>query len=168
MVKTRTGNLALQPLIFFFFIFHCNCHGHLQNKMGIVHIQCLVRIDGSILAGFFLTFSFCVVPKSSGSFNTASVKPSSISVFKAHIPHQQALQFMQLFIIESSSLLLHVGAQTALVQLITLSQQCTVSFKNFHTIGGSCRHWWLFSSIYPYTVVSNQFRLQLLTIKLLL
>ena len=40
--------------------------------MGIVHIQCLLRIDGSILAGVFLTSSFCVVSESSGSSNAAS------------------------------------------------------------------------------------------------
>ena len=69
--------------------------------MGIVHIQYLLRIDGSILAGVFLTSPFCVVPESSGSSNTAS-----------------------------SSLFVHVelGSRTALVQLIALSQQCTASF----------------------------------------
>ena len=108
--------------------------------MGIVHIQCLLRI-ASVLADVFLTSSFCVVPESSGSSNAAS-----------------------------SSLFVHVelGTRTALVQLIALSQQCTASFKDLHTIGGSRRHWRLFSSIDPYTVVSNQFRLQLLTVKLLL
>ena len=40
--------------------------------MGIVHIQYLLRIDGSILAGVFLTSPFCVVPESSGSSNAAS------------------------------------------------------------------------------------------------
>ena len=109
--------------------------------MGTVHIQC--RIDGSIMAGVFLTSSFCVVPQSSGSSNAAS-----------------------------SSLFVHVelGTQTGLVQLIALSQQCMASFKDLHIIGGSSRNWQLFSSIDPYTVVSNQFiiRLQLLTVKLLL
>ena len=109
--------------------------------MGIVHIQYLLRTDGSILAGV-LTSSFCVVPETSGSASNAA----------------------------SSSLFVHVdlGTQTALVQLIALSQQCMASFKDLHTIGGSRRHWQLFSSIDPYTVVSNQFRLQLLTVKLLL
>ena len=37
--------------------------------MHIVHIQCLLRVDGSILAGVFLTSSFCVVPESSYSSN---------------------------------------------------------------------------------------------------
>ena len=99
-------------------------------------LQCLLRIDGSILAGVFITSSFCVVPESSGSSNAAS-----------------------------SSLFAHVelGTQTALVQLIALSQQCTASFKDLHTIGGSCRHWGFFSFIGSYTVVSNQFRLQLYT-----
>ena len=40
--------------------------------MHIVHIQCLLQVDGSILAGVFLTSSFCVVPESSYSSNTAS------------------------------------------------------------------------------------------------
>ena len=42
-------------------------------KMHIVHvyIQCLLRVDGSILAGVFLTSSFCVVPESSYSSSTA-------------------------------------------------------------------------------------------------
>ena len=111
-----------------------------KTKMGIVHVQCLLRFDGSIMAGVFLTSSFCVVPESSGSSNTAS-----------------------------SSLFVHVelGTQTALVQLIALSQQCTASFKDLHIIGGSRRYWQLFSSVDPYTVVSNQFRFQLLTVKLL-
>jgi len=105
-------------------------------------IQCLLRIDGNILPGVFLTSSFCIVPESSGfQFNAAS-----------------------------SSLFVRVelGTPTALVQLIALGQHCTDSFKDLHTIGGSHRHWRLFSSIDPHTVVSNQFRLQLLAIKLLL
>ena len=32
--------------------------------MHIVHIQSLLQVDGSILAGVFLTSSFCVVPLS--------------------------------------------------------------------------------------------------------
>ena len=44
--------------------------GHLQ--MGIVHMQCSLRIDGTIMAGVFLTSSSCVVPESSGSSNAAS------------------------------------------------------------------------------------------------
>ena len=42
--------------------------------MHIVHvyIQCLLRVDGNILAGVFLTSSFfCVVPESSYSSNAA-------------------------------------------------------------------------------------------------
>ena len=39
--------------------------------MHIVHIQCLLRVDGSTLAGVFLTSSFCVVPESYSS-NEAS------------------------------------------------------------------------------------------------
>ena len=67
--------------------------------MGFVHIQYLLRIDGSILAGV-LTSPFCFVPESSGSSNAAS-----------------------------SSLFVHVelGSRTALVQLIALSQQCMAS-----------------------------------------
>ena len=78
--------------------------------MGIVHIQYLLRIDGSILAGVFLTSPFCVVPESSGFSNAAS-----------------------------SSLFVHVelGSRTALVQLSALSQQCTASFKDLYTKGGS-------------------------------
>ena len=73
--------------------------------------------------------------------------------------HVAAYLYMQSLVLE-----LH-----ALVQLIALSQQCIASFKlNLHTIGRSRRQWQLFTSIYPYIVVSNQFRLQLLTIKLLL
>ena len=84
-----------------------------KTKVGIVHIQCLLRIiDGSILTGVFLTSSFCV-PESSGFQSNAA----------------------------SRSLFLHVelGTGTALVQLIALSQQFTASFKDLHTIGS--RHW---------------------------
>ena len=103
-----------------------------KTKIGIVPIQYLLRIDGSILAGVFLTSLFCVVPESPGSSNAAS-----------------------------SSLFVHVelGSRTALVQLIALSQQCTASFEDLYTIGGSRRQWRLFSSIDLYTAVSNQFRL---------
>ena len=106
-----------------------------KTKMSIARTHCLLRIDDSILPGVFLTSSFCVVPESSGFQSNAA----------------------------SSSLFVHVelGTRTVLVQLIALSQQCTASFKDLHTIGGSRRHWRLFSSIDPYTVVSNQFRLQL-------
>ena len=109
--------------------------------MGIVHNNVILRIDASITAGVFFTFSFCVVPESSGSSNAAS-----------------------------NSLFVHVelGTGTGLVQLIALSQQCTASFKDLHIIGGSCRYWQLFSSINSYTVVSNQFRVQLFSVKLLL
>ena len=40
----------------------------IYSKMHIVHIQ---SVDSSILAGAFLTTSFCVVPESSYSSNTA-------------------------------------------------------------------------------------------------
>ena len=40
--------------------------------MLIVHIQCLLRVDGSILAGVFLTSFFCVVPESPYSSDAAS------------------------------------------------------------------------------------------------
>ena len=55
----------------------------------------------------------------------------------------------------ASSLFVHVelGTRTGLVQLVALSQQCTASFKDLHTIGGSRIHWKLFSSVDPYTVV---------------
>ena len=79
--------------------------------MGIVHIQCSLRIDGNILAGVFLS-SFCVVPASSGSSNAAI---SSVFVY------------------------VELGTRTALVQLITLSQKCMATFKDLHTIGGSHR-----------------------------
>ena len=94
------------------------------------------------MAGVFLTSSFCVVLESSGSSNAAS-----------------------------SSLFVHVelGIRTGhVVQLIALSQQSTASFKYLHIIGGSHRYWQLFSSVDPYSVVSNQFRLQLLTVKLVM
>ena len=39
--------------------------------MYIVHMQCLLRVDSSILAGVFLT-SFCVVPESS-YFSSAAI-----------------------------------------------------------------------------------------------
>ena len=41
-------------------------------NLHIVHIQCLLQVDGSTLAGVFLTSSFCVVPESSYSSNEAS------------------------------------------------------------------------------------------------
>ena len=84
--------------------------GVYKTTMGI---QCLLRIDDSIMAGVFLTSSFCVVPESSGSSNAAS-----------------------------SSLFVHVelGIRTGLVQLIALSQQCMASFKDLHIIGGSRRY----------------------------
>ena len=37
-----------------------------------MHIQCLLRVDGSIVAGVFLTSFFCVVPESPYSSNAAS------------------------------------------------------------------------------------------------
>ena len=96
-----------------------------KTKMGSSKTQCLLRIDGSVMAGVFLTSSFCVVPESSGSSNAAS-----------------------------SSLFVHVElcTQTGLVELIALSQQCTASFKHLHIIGGSRRYWQLFSSVHPYTL----------------
>jgi len=44
VIKTRTGNLTLQPLIFFstFTEFAMVIY---KTKMGIVHTQCLLRID---------------------------------------------------------------------------------------------------------------------------
>ena len=46
--------------------------------MLIVHIQCLLRVDGRILAGVFLTSFFYVVPESPFS-SDAVTKPISIS-----------------------------------------------------------------------------------------
>ena len=130
--------LALNTIATMFnFIFNEFAMVIYKTKISI--LQCLLRIDGSILQlpGVFLTSS-CVVPESSGFQSNAA----------------------------SSSLFVHVelGTRTALVKLIALSQHST----DLHTIGGSRRHWRLFSYIDPYTVMSNQFRLQLLTIKLLL
>ena len=45
------------------------------KKELIVHIQCLLRVDGSIVAGVFLTFFFCVVPESPYSSDAASSSP---------------------------------------------------------------------------------------------
>ena len=101
-----------------------------KTTMSIVHIQCLLWIVGSIFASVFLTSFFCVVPESSDSSNAAI---SSLFVY------------------------VELGTPTALVQLIALSQQCTASLKDWHTIGGSRRHWQLFSSVDPYTVVSDTF-----------
>ena len=44
----------------------------LQKKKLIVHIQCVLRVDGSIVAGVFLTSFFCVVPESPYSFDAAN------------------------------------------------------------------------------------------------
>ena len=38
----------------------------------IVHIQCLLKVDGSIVAGVFSTSFFCVVPESPYSSDPAS------------------------------------------------------------------------------------------------
>ena len=81
------------------------------------------RVDGSLVAGVFLTSFFCVVPESPYSSDAAR-----------------------------SSLLV-------------------AWYSNCFSAGSSTsgfRNWWLFSSIDPYAVVSNQFRSQLLTVKLLL
>ena len=67
----------LMNMIFNFVIFSnfkFACYGHLQRKWIIVHvyIQSLLRVDGSILAGVFLTSSWSsVVPQSSYSSNAA-------------------------------------------------------------------------------------------------
>ena len=136
MVKTQTGNLHLPRCSIFLF----STFTEFAMVIYKMTIQCLLRIHGSILPGVFLTSSFCVAPESSGfQFNAAS---SSL--------------FVQV----------ELCTRTGLVQIIAVGQQCTGSFKDLHTIGGSRRHWWAFSSIDSYTVVSNQFRLQLLTIKL--
>ena len=37
-----------------------------------MHIQCLLRVDGSVVAGVFLTPFFCVVPESPYPSNAAS------------------------------------------------------------------------------------------------
>ena len=54
-----------------FHVFKFVCHGYLQKKL-IVHIQCLLRVDGSLVAGVFLTSFFCVVPESPYSSDAAS------------------------------------------------------------------------------------------------
>ena len=53
--------------------------------MDLVHIQCLLRDDGSILAGVFLTSSFCVVPESSYSFN-AVISSLIVVVWSSNCP----------------------------------------------------------------------------------
>ena len=94
-----------------------------KKKRLIVHIQCLLRVDGSIVAGVFLTSFFCVGPESPYSSDAAS-----------------------------SSLL---------IPWYSNCFSAASSTSGFRTD-------WLFSSIDPYAVVSNKFRLQLLTVKLLL
>ena len=79
MVKTLPGTgLPASVLTIKYFVVgymtleHYNFHISnllVTTKMHIVHIQCLV--EGSILAGVFLTSSFCVVPQSSYSSNAA-------------------------------------------------------------------------------------------------
>ena len=94
-----------------------------KKRELIVHIQCLLRVDGSIVAGVFLISFFCVVPESPYPSDAAS-----------------------------SSLLV-------------------AWYSNYFSAASSTsgfRNWWLFSSIDSYAVVSNQFRSQLLTVKLLL
>ena len=54
-----------------FSTFKFACHSYLQKKELIVHIQCLLRVDGSIVAGVFLTSVFCVVPESPYSSDAA-------------------------------------------------------------------------------------------------
>ena len=54
-----------------FHVFKFACHVYLQKKL-IVHIQCLLRVDGSLVAGVFLTSFFCVVPESPYSSDAAS------------------------------------------------------------------------------------------------
>ena len=93
------------------------------KKKLILHIQCLLRVDGSLVAGVFLTSFFCVVPESPYSSDAAS------------------------------------------------SNLLVAWYSNCFSAGSSTsgfRNWWLFSSIDSYAVVSNQFRSQLLTVKLLL
>ena len=64
MVKTQAGNH--QPLIF-------ACHGRLQQKcFQYTYKLCLLRLGSSLLAGVFLTSSFCVVDESSYSSNEES------------------------------------------------------------------------------------------------
>jgi len=77
-----------------------------KTEMSIAHIQCLLRIDGSILPGVFLTSSFCVVPESSG------------------------------FQLNAASSFVHVelGTWNCSSAANTMSQQCTASFKDLHTM----------------------------------
>ena len=110
MVKTRTGTIATDFQFLFYFQLSLNLPwSFTKQKMDIVHSHTSVlRIDGSILAGVFLTSSFCVVPESSGYSNAAS-----------------------------SSLFVHVElvTRTTLVQLIVLCQQCTASnLSNTHIL----------------------------------
>ena len=132
-----TQNISHSDFQFLFltFTFQICLYSH---KMHVVHIICLLRVDGSILAGVFLTSSFCVVPESSYSSNAAS------------------------------SSLLVACTQTALVQLVAPRQQCMASFKHFRTKGGGHRNWWLFSSTDSYAMVSNRFRLQLQTVPVMM
>ena len=89
-----------------------------------MHIQCLLRVDGSIVA------AWCLL----------NMHPSLVLCLNLHIPTQQV----------------------ACSLLVAWYSNC------FSAAVASCRNWWLFSSIGPYAVVSNQFRSQLLTVKLLL
>ena len=68
IVKTRTGNLTLRPLIFSFFFstFKFACHGN--KNAYITHTM----FNWSCFAGVFLTSFFCVVPESPYSSDAAS------------------------------------------------------------------------------------------------
>jgi len=58
MIKTRTGNLTLYPLVFKFlfsrFKFQICLPLSFATKLLILHIQCLFRVGGSILGGSIL------------------------------------------------------------------------------------------------------------------
>ena len=53
----------------------------LYNKNAYSTLQCLLRVDGNILAGVFLTSFFCVVPESPFS-SDAAMKPISSLVLE--------------------------------------------------------------------------------------
>ena len=50
-----------------------------KKRAYIVHIQCLLRVDGGIGAGVFLTSFFCVVPESPYSSYAASESERSVN-----------------------------------------------------------------------------------------
>ena len=128
MIKTRTGNLTLYPLVFKFlfsrFKFQICLPLSFATKLLILHIQCLFRVGGSILGGVFLTSLFESSYSSDAVRKQQSIGSLELKLLQCSLQHQVNSGFRNWWLFSSIHSSLCCGVKpitcTCRLQLLTV------------------------------------------------